>query len=397
MSKAADSIRQANGGSADHGIINLTAGSYQFGSGYNSSFSAPTSTGWLTVQGAEPGVVINSSDSHGLLRTKRVALKNLKTYDVGIKSGYFSDAAVSMIWCDACEFEGPGQCIPLPEAPWIDGPYHWYDHREWLPYVTNSTVYDAPYGIKNLVMARELHMDGICIDAFQSTNMAVNSGVRNHFKTPNIHHSLHTDAFVWYARSPKNVIVHNFYTLNSKAQQIFFNAPSTANMQIRDLAIVNAVFDHDVPDLWASQITQNVQSAYHVLLHHITLTSQQFFFGTPNLNNLSIRGSHFYKMYPKDGAAQFVPDANAFLENNIRDIFLHNHVSGHQPGFFDAASLADTDTTLGDLGLDNDNANSTFSDFLPPGVLQGRVLTPIAPADFNRNERSLPASIGGLE
>lgn len=233
--RAARSIQDQQGTNADGGVINLLAGSYDYG---RDAWWLDTRTQnrFLTIRPA-PGVersevrLVAPGGGAGI-NTKLVHIQNVTIAPTSGGTVLIANyPAEDYLWLDNCELIGIGRATG---SNWQAG---WTGF-----YATDCYAGNHRDGIQGATLLRDVLVENIGSDAFSNSLCVINCTARNidHRGT-----SLHPDVYQFYG-ADNNVILYGLNaTENIYGQGLF----AGANIGLRDIAFVNCNINNSAANM----------------------------------------------------------------------------------------------------------------------------------------------------
>lgn len=380
-------LAAANNGTADGSIIRLMPGTHttDWENGWR---VVPTHNEWVTITRDSSGTLENTTLIRGpenyaptttLMKVKGITLGAppagaSELFRGGVQEYLWVDES-KIIGRDRWEF-GPDGCMGAETNP--------VDRSHEKKFLTNSYMANVPYGVGLGLLARNLTIEHIGDDIFESHPLVVNVRVdddaspwRDPAKCGDDH--WHSDAWQWFhGPGAQNAIMYNYRATNMHVEAIFANPAEPSH----DVAFVNNYLELTQESRWDS----NFYNAWdHVLFWHNTFrqlnSTHSVFFFTGEITNASFIGNVF---------DDFFTDHPDWL--NRADIgFEHNHYrSGEKPDYW--LFSPGSDVTSGDPGLD------AYGKPLAASPLRSRASPLVVPADADNYSREpAPGDIGAYE
>ena len=225
--KAARSIQDEQGDSADGGVIYLLPGEHTYGD-YASSLYTKTKDRWLTITPA-PGVAsadapIRFASSSDGLRTKLVRLYNLTITPRDDTQLFSSNGPLEdYIWVQSCWLEGRGNTV---SERWLNS---------WTGvYFTDSSLGQSRDGISG-ELVRNVKIRSIGSDAFTNSGIVIDCHVAEIDRGDS---GFHPD--IMQLSDIENVIVYGVSSSTAQGQGFF----AGSNKAIKDVAFVNCDLDN---------------------------------------------------------------------------------------------------------------------------------------------------------
>lgn len=385
IDKAIEALQIAKGSDVDGCIVYLLEGSYPLLHG-----TVATVNEWITITTADGAtkantILINAGTiTTGLLiKAEGITLQSENQFDY-----IFSNPAE--LWVNDCALIGSGRWVAGSSPISMEG-------DPW--YITNSTIYDADYGVQGGYLARNVTVDFVGNDAFVNTLCAINALVDD--VDPGAT-GWHGDGYQAFGTSGQdNRIIFGYFGQDLNYQGLFLRG---------DTEHTNCAYVNIFMEMQGGAIASN-GAMYgewdHVLMWHCTFPS--YTFGVLNevtreILNSSFIGNVFWEFrdYPSgdEQPIYYGLPANAeldvFEENHFMTSYVdtaEGHVRSKSPDTVVAISQS-----LGDAGLDlADPESSNFGFTLPGSILLNRLSSKIVPIDALGNERSNTPDSGALE
>jgi len=262
-------------GSADRGVIYLTAGDHAYG-GMAFPNAVIVSDSWLTITHADG---LTKGDARitselGSMKTKLVHFKDI-TFREGVES---STALLSAVWLDNCHMIGNG-----PETK-VNQWGHWLSASSWSlgDYITDSEAEQNYHGfmhskglIRNTIvhdLASDAWQNGLCVINSTAYNLSAGSTLA-HVDIYQITHVLPEELGTVEEPNPDiNCIFYGNVGTDYLGQGIFMGRENSA-VHYENIALVNNYLEA-IPGSSRTHLSSTTLS--HVLVWNLTLLNQRF-------------------------------------------------------------------------------------------------------------------------